>query len=167
MEREDLLFIFAEISAAFVGFSIVVGALGHQTQHSKLRQKLMADVALIGFFVLGGSLLPVVLHANGMSIAAIWRVSSLTLMIVWVMGYGSYLMALHRFQIPLFAVPLIPKAFVVTGPVIVLIGIGLLAWNVLLGGTGVAGRYLIALLILLLIATFLFLSGGLGDDEAT
>ena len=77
-----------------------------------------------------------------------------------------YLKALHRFQIPLFAVPLFPKAFVVTGPVIVLIGNVLLVWNVLLGGAGAAGRYLGALLILLLIAAFLFLSGGFSDDEA-
>ena len=167
MEHQDLLVIFAEIAAAFVGFSMIVGALGRQTQHSKLRQKFMADVALIGFFVLGGSLLPVVLHANGVSIAALWRVSSLTLLILWLTGYGMYVMALHRFQIPLLAVPLLPKAFVVTGPVIVLIGNGLLAWNVFLGGTGVAGRYLGPLLILLLIATFLFLSGGFGDDDAT
>ncbi len=165
MEHQDLLVIFAEIAAAFVGFSMIVGALGRQTQHSKLRRKFMADVALIGFFVLGGSLLPIVLHANGMNLADIWRVSSLLLLIMWVTGYVMYLRALHRFQIPLLAVPLLPKAFVISGPVIVLIGNALLVWNVLLGGTGVAGRYLGALLILLLIATFLFLSGGFGDDE--
>ena len=136
MEHQDLLVIFAEIAAAFVGFSMIVGALGRQTQHSKIQRKFMADVALIGFFVLGGSLLPVVLHAYGINMASIWRVSSLTLLIMWVTGYGMYLKALHQFQIPLFAVPLLPKAYVVTNPVIVLLGNGLLIWNVILGGAG-------------------------------
>ena len=167
MEHQDSLFVFAEISAAFVGFSIIIGALRSQTKHSKLRQKFMADVALIGLFVLGGSLLPIVLHANGIPISTTWRASSLALLAIWVAGYWSYLKALRRFNIPLFAVPLLPKFYVLANPLFVLIGNILLVWNVILGGPGIAGRYLIALLILLWIAGFLFLSGGFGEDDAT
>lgn len=165
MEHQDFLVVLAEVAAAFVGFSMIVGALSPKTRHSALRRQFMRDVALIGFFVIGGGLFPYVLSANGLSMAATWRVASLGLTLVWWPGYVQYLLALRRMKKPIFEVPLLPRAFVVINPALVLFGNGLLIWNVLIGGAGAAGRYLAALLTLLLIAAFLFVSGAFGDED--
>ena len=165
MEHQDFLVILAEVATAFVGFSMIVGALSPRTRHSALRRQFMGDVALIGFFVIGGGLLPYVLYANGLSMAATWRVTSLALMLVWLPGYLAYLRALRRMGRSLFDIPLLPKAFVIINPAVVLVGNGLLVWNVIVGGAEAGARYLAALLILLLIAAFLFLSGAFGDED--
>ncbi len=126
----------------------------------------MRDVMLIGFFALLGALLPYALYANGLSLAATWRTASLALLLAWVLGYLTYLWANRQSKKSYFGVPLLPKAWSVSiNPALVVLGNGLLAWNVILPGASSGGRYLFALLVLFLIAAFLFLNTAFGDRD--
>jgi len=82
MEHQDYLFTIAEVAAAFVGFSMVVGALSSDRPGSRLRRVVIHDVAVIGFIVMGGALAPYALAQTTLATGAVWRITSLGLLVL-------------------------------------------------------------------------------------
>ena len=87
MEHQDYLFTIAEVAAAFVGFSMVVGALSPDRPGSRLRRVVIHDVVVIGFIVMGGALAPYALAQTTLATGAVWRIASLGLLALWLFGY--------------------------------------------------------------------------------
>ncbi len=71
MEHQDYLFTIAEVAAAFVGFSMVVGALSPDRPGSRLRRVVIHDAAVIGFIVMGGALAPYALAQTTLATGAL------------------------------------------------------------------------------------------------
>jgi hypothetical protein len=166
MEHQDYLLTIAEVAATFVGFSMVVGVIRPDMRSGGLRRSTMYDVALIGFFVVGGALVPYALSAHQLSPSTVWRIASLGLLVVWVL---AYLAALHRFQRAhgaAFLAPMWGRVLAIANPLVVLVGNGMLLWNVVSPDSSAGARYLVALLGLLLIAAYLFLNAVFGDSDA-
>ncbi len=160
MERQDYLFTIAQVAAAFVGFSMVVDALSPDLPGSRLRRVVFHDVAVIGFIVLGGALAPYALAQTALATGIVWRVANLGLLALWLFGY---LTSFHRFREgggSYLGEPLLGRPLVVINTGVVITGNSLLLWNVTFPGPGTESRYLVALLLLLLIATWLFLLAG-------
>ena len=70
LPHENLLIALAEVAAAFVGFSLVVGILRARSAGSAKEARgfySMRDVAEIGLVSVFTSLLPLVIHAFGAS----------------------------------------------------------------------------------------------------
>ena len=166
MEHNDYLLAIAEVAATFVGFSMVVGAIRPDVRSSGLRRSTMYDVALIGFFVVGGALVPYALTAHQLSPSTVWRIASLSLLVVWVLAYLAALRRFHRAHGAAFLAPMWGSVLAVVNPLVVLVGNGMLLWNVVSPDSGAGARYLVALLGLLLISAYLFLNAVFGDSNA-
>ena len=160
MEHQEYLFTIAQIAAAFVGFSMVVWAVSPEASSSKLRMVALHDVAVIGFIVLGGALAPYVIAQMSIAIGSVWRFASLALLLLWVYGYVTSFRRFREASGSSLAVPLFGKGLTIINTCVVIAGNGLLLWNVVRPGSGADFFYMIALLMLLLIATWLFLLSG-------
>ena len=160
MEHQDYLFTIAEVAAAFVGFSMVVGAISRDGPGSRLRRVAIHDVAVIGFIVMGGALAPYTLAQTTLATGTVWRIASLSLLVLWLFGYLTSFRRFREASGSSLAEPLLGRHLVVINTGVVITGNGLLLWNVTFPGPGAGTRYLVALLFLLLIATYLFLLAG-------
>jgi hypothetical protein len=165
LSHSEILVTLAEVSAAFVGFSIVAGLLRPTSSDAQLRFYAIRDVAEIGLVVVGGSLAPLALQLFSVSDTLLWRLCSFILSIAWL---SSLSFALARFR----------KVGALTSPgrnpvwglfALVLIGTGqiLLWWNVVSPIGATSARYVTALLILLGLAAILFINAVfyVRDDE--
>ena len=74
--HQSFLFTIAQIATAFVGFSTVVRAITPDIDQFLIRQRLLMDVAVIGFTVVAGALLPYVIGQWNVSESTTWQVSS-------------------------------------------------------------------------------------------
>ena len=160
MEHQDYLFTIAQVAAAFVGFSMVVDALSPDLPGSRFRRVVLHDVAVIGFIVLGGALAPYTLAQTALGIGAVWRAASLGLLALWLFGYLTSFRRFREGGGSSLGEPLLGRPLVVINTGVVITGNSLLLWNVIFSGPGAGSRYLAALLMLLLIATWLFLLAG-------
>ena len=160
MEHQDYLFTIAEVAAAFVGFSMVVGALSPDRPGWKLRLAVIHDVAVIGFIVMGGALAPYALAQTTLADGAVWRITSLGLLALWLYGYVTSFRRFRDTGGSALGEPLLSRPLVVINTGVVTTGNSLLLWNVTFPGPGAGIRYLVALLMLLVIATWLFLLAG-------
>ena len=154
LAHEGLLFTIAEVSAAFVGFSMVVGLLSGDSS-DRHRFYSIRDVAEIGLTTLGAALLPVAVHAFGLASEATWHLASALFGVGWL---GSGFVGIRRF-IRAGAHRNAPR-FLVTGPIFSVVGILLLCWNVLLPGPLAPARYILGLLLLLAFAGLSFISAS-------
>ncbi len=162
--HQDYLLTIAEVAAAFVGFSMVVGVLAQGASESQARRMFVRDVAEIGFYALGGALAPYALWSLGIPTGLVWRVSSLGLLSVWVVGF---FLAMRRFsRVGTFRNnPLVGRVARFVNPALVFLGNGLLAWNVISPGPPASGRYIMALLTLLLLSAFMFVRGAFERED--
>ena len=160
MEHQDYLFTIAEVAAAFVGFSMVVGALSPDRPGSRFRKVVIHDVAVIGFIVMGGALAPYALAQTTLATSAVWRIASLSLLALWLFGYLTSFRRFREAGGSSLGEPLLGRPLVIINTGVVITGNSLLLWNVTFPGPGTETRYLVALLMLLLIATWLFLLAG-------
>jgi hypothetical protein len=160
MEHQDYLFTIAEVAAAFVGFSMVVGALSPDRPGSRFRLVVIHDVAVIGFIVMGGALAPYALAQTTLATGVVWRIASSGLLALWLFGYLTSFRRFREAGGSALGEPLLGRPLAVINTGVVIIGNGLLLWNVTFPGPGAGIRYLVALLMLLLIATWLFLLAG-------
>ncbi len=160
MEHQDYLFTIAQVAAAFVGFSMVVDALSPDLPGSRLRRVVLHDVAVIGFIVLGGALGPYALAQTTLATGIVWRIASLGLLALWLFGYLTSFRRFREASGSSFAEPLLGRRLAVINTGVVITGNSLLSWNIAFPGPGAGARYLAALLMLLLIATWLFLLAG-------
>ena len=136
MPREVLLTI-AEVAAAFVGFSMVVGLLRPEESDRDARFYTIRDVAEIGLIAAAGAFAPVIIELFGLQEAAVWRLSSLGLALAWFAGMSSSLLRYRALGRSPF--------YIGTGPGVgitgfALVGQGLLWWNVV-SNTGARSRH--------------------------
>jgi hypothetical protein len=140
----DFLYTLAEITIAFVGFSTIVAALRARSEPS-FRIYSIRDVAIVGLITLGGIVLPLALRLFIGDMLLVWRLSSLTFSIVWIVsaiwGIRSFGQAVPRSE---------RHRALLAGPISGVIGNALLWFNVI-WPTDYAGPLYVVTLILLLI----------------
>ncbi len=91
---ENLLIVLAEVAAAFVGFSLVVGVLRARSAGSAKEAwgfYSMRDVAEIGLVSVFTSILPLVIHAFGANPEATWRIGSASFLAFGVLSASASL----------------------------------------------------------------------------
>ena len=86
MEHQEYLLTLAQVASAFVGFSMLISAISPRIESSDVRRSLLYDVAQIGFMVIGGSLVPYAIAATSLSVDSIWRISSVLLLVTWLIA---------------------------------------------------------------------------------
>ena len=152
LAHEGLLYTIAEVAAAFVGFSLVVGLLSGEPS-DRHRFHSIRDVAEVGLTSLGAALLPAAVYAFGLDPETTWRLASGIFFVGWV---AAAFVGIRRF----FRSGAHREAprFLVTGPVVTVAGNLLLCWNVLRPGPLAPARYVLALLLLLAFAGLSFIS---------
>jgi hypothetical protein len=165
LSHSEVLVTLAEVSAAFVGFSIVAGVLRPTSSDAQRRFYAIRDVAEIGLVVLGGSLAPLALQLFSLSDTALWRLCSFILSISWL---SSLSFAVARYR-KVGALNIRVRNSVLGRIGLILIGTGqvLLWWNVISPMGATSARYVSALLILLSISAILFINAvfSVRDDE--
>jgi len=154
--HRDLLLAVANVAAAFVGFSMVVGLLKTEVSASDLRFHTIRDVAEIGLIVIGAGLFPLTVYAYGVTPGTVWRLSSLLMTLAWLI---SFIFAQIRFR-QAGSVALLDRnpVWAVMALGIVVAGNGLLWWNVATSGPLAGARYITSLLLLLTIAGVMFIN---------
>jgi hypothetical protein len=73
----DLLGLIAEVSVAFIGFSMVVGVLRPDETHGTARIQSMRAVAETALIAGGGALLALTSNALDLALEMVWRIASL------------------------------------------------------------------------------------------
>jgi hypothetical protein len=153
----DVLLTIAQVSAAFVGFSMVVAAIQSRSSHPGARFSAIRDVAEIGLYVIAGALLPIGAHAFNLDSTTVWRLSSAVVGSLWILGFTFAQIRFRRAGAGLGLGKLFPIwAAMAIG--CVLLGNILLWWNVVVPGGLMAARYLLALVLWLSIAGGLFIN---------
>ncbi len=151
LPHHEFLFTVAEVSAAFVGFSLLVSVL--RPAEDVPRFLAMRDVAEISLIAVFGSLLPYVLFQFGVRDEPLWRASSGGLSLLWLMGLAFATRRLAASGSPMWR-EIRLKAI---ASLINLGGNALLWWSVLVGGALSGPRYVLALSLLLSMAGGLFI----------
>ena len=77
LQHTDALAVIAEVSAAFVGFSLAIGLLQPNQADAHLRRHAMHSVAELGMVSAGGAVIVLVVHAFGFSEEVTWRLGSM------------------------------------------------------------------------------------------
>jgi len=150
----DLLSLIAEVSAAFVGFSLVVGLLQPGQANAASRLSSMQGVAELGLIAAGGAILVLLLNASGVAAEVSWRASSGALALGWaVILYFALRRALRAGGSLWEPQPLVGGALACSG-------ILLLAWNAISPGTLSGPLYLVALTLALADSAFLFIQAA-------
>ena len=117
----------------------------------------MRDVAQIGLQAVGASFLPLAIDAYGASPDLTWRIGSAAFLVVWGLGFGHAMRSRQQLDPIEFRSEPIRNAVYAT---LNLSGVGLLLFNVLLGGPGSGARYATAVLLILAIAGLRFLAAA-------
>jgi len=79
----DILILIAEISAAFIGFSMVIGLLRLDGPGAVERVNAMRAVAELALIAGAGALLALLLSVFGVSDSTLWRISSGGTLVLW------------------------------------------------------------------------------------
>ena len=95
LEHKDLLALIAEVSAAFVGFSMVVGVLRPEQTGEAGRMRSMRAVAETGLIAGGGAVFALVLDSLALPHRWVWRLSGLVVAVGWLVAF-TY--AIRRFR---------------------------------------------------------------------
>ncbi len=151
------------MSAAFVGFSLVVGIISSRSPESlpeSLRLLSVREVAEIGLLAVAASFLPLVVHGFGIGVEATWRVSSGSFI---ALGSLAFLPSLVRRRRVGWEGQ---RAQPLQGVVVTALNIGfivLLAANVVSPSAVSGARYVLATVLLLAIAGVLFIGATFGE----
>ena len=79
----DLLTLIAEVSAAFVGFSLIIGFLQPDQEKARIRARSMQSVAELGIIACFGALIVLVVNSFGVVAEVTWRAGGLATAILW------------------------------------------------------------------------------------
>jgi hypothetical protein len=79
----DLLTLIAEVSAAFVGFSLIIGFLQPDQEKARIRARSMQSVAELGIIACFGALIVLVVNSFGVAPEVTWRTGGLATAILW------------------------------------------------------------------------------------
>ena len=143
-----LLALIAEVSAAFVGFSMVVGVLRPDEARGKARIQSMRAVAETALIAGGGALLALTLSALDLALEMVWRVASFMVAVAWAWAFAY---AVRRFRAA--GSPLVVDSLqTAVMSSVVVAAIGLLLWNVAAPSGSAGGRYAAALTLALVIS---------------
>jgi hypothetical protein len=164
LPHENLLTALGEVAAAFVGFSLVVGALRARSAASaEENRKLysMRDVAEIGLAAVFMSFLPLVIHAFGVSPETTWRVASAGFFLIVVVAVIPSLLRrgglIEGFRSE-------PIQTIVIAP-LQLGGVGLMSINLLVGGPSSGARHVAVILMALGVGGVLFVNATFNSAE--
>jgi hypothetical protein len=86
LPHESVLELLAEISAAFVGFSMLASVFRANTDDDRVRFVSFRDVAETALLAMLGSVAPLLLHALDWDAERIWRTTSGALAALWAAG---------------------------------------------------------------------------------
>ena len=150
LPEQDLLTTIAEVSAAFVGFSMVVGLL-RSAPSNRTRVLSIRDVAETSLVIVGAPLAPALIHGFGLPADVAYRFPSLVLSVAWI---AMTLVAINRFtRAGVFgALP----GVLWFGPLSQIVAHPLLWWNVLSPDSLSGPRYTVVLVIFLAFAGLSF-----------
>ena len=73
LPHADVLAVIAEVSAAFVGFSLAIGMLQPNQPDAELRKQAMHSVAELAMISGAGALVVLVIHTFNLSTETTWR----------------------------------------------------------------------------------------------
>ncbi len=162
---ENVLTALGEVSAAFVGFSLVVGILRARSASSaKEARRFHAtrEVAENGLLAVGAAFLPLAVHAYGATVDTTWRLASEGFILLWVLGLFVHMWRRRRVAREGFRTEPIQTALFT---VLIASGLGLLLVNALVGGDTSGARYVTALLLFLAIVGLLFVYATFSGSE--
>jgi hypothetical protein len=160
LQHADLLTVIAEVSSAFVGFSLVIGLLQSDQPNAAAIRNAMRGVAELALIAGGGALLVFGLHAFGLSSETIWRFGSLGLAAAWIV---AHLAAARRFREA--GSPMMRSRLTLLPAPIAFAGILLLVWNFVLPGPSSGARYSTALLLALGASALFFIGATFQHSE--
>jgi hypothetical protein len=152
LQHADLLTLIAEVSAAFVGFSLVIGLLQPDQPSSAAVRNAMRGVAELALIAGGGALLALSLHAFELAPESIWRFGSLALATTWL---AAHLLAARRFRAA--RSPMLRSNLTLLPVPIAFAGILLLYWNFAVPSSFSGARYAAALVFALSASAVFFI----------
>ena len=156
LAHESLLQLLAEISVAFVGFSMLASAFRSNRGDDFVRFADLRNVAETGLLAMIGSLLPLLLHAVGCPTEWTWRVSSAVLAVLWTAGATAANRRQGYLRDRMQARP-VRIAFVHgLSALVVVLGIA----NMFFPGTTSGGRHVLQVSLCILQSAQLFLLAG-------
>jgi len=158
---ESLLQTLAELSVAFIGFSMLASVLRGSRGDEHLRFMDFRDVAEIGLFAAVGSLTPQLLQAFGLSTESTWRAASGLLGGLYTAGF---LLAGRRRPV---SVSRLFVRFPISTPVVTacMLAIAVLSIaNVLFPSIYSGARHLLAVVLTLVVAALLFMRAAFNPD---
>lgn len=161
---ESLLQTLAELSVAFVGFSMLASVFRGSGGDDHVRFIDFRDVAEIGLIAALGSLAPQLLQAFGLSAEVSWRAASGLLGGLFTAGY-VFSVRRRPVSFPHFFVrsPMINT--VVTAAMLAIAVLSIT--NVLLPSVYSAARYVLAVVLNLVVAALLFMRAAFNPDLAS
>jgi hypothetical protein len=160
LAHSDLFALLAEVSATFVGFSLVIGLLQPDHPRAAVRLRLMQSIAELALISGGGAIFVLILHELGVAQENVWRFASL------IVGLGWF--ALHSFALRRLA-SVGSSWYKLKGvrivPLIASSGILLMLWNIILPSGNSGARYLAALSLALSASAFLFIVSTFRNED--
>lgn len=158
LPNESLLIGLGEVAAAVVGFSLVAGILRERlsdaSEAANQAMFSMRDVAEIGLGAVAASFLPLVLSEFGVAPPATWVVASAAIVLFGLVGiFFSRRRQGH-------AVPRGPAEWAVGG--VNFVSMALLLSNIFAPGPSSGARYSAVVLLLLVVASIIFVTTAFG-----
>ena len=159
LPHESLLQLLAEISVAFVGFSMLASVFRANRGDDRVRFADFRNVAETGLLATLGSLTPLFLHSLGWQDETIWRCSSGGLAVLWVLGALAANRRQNFLRERMIERPIRIGFVHFVSAVVVILGLA----NALLPSPSLGGRHLLMLGICLVQSAQLFLLAGFED----
>ena len=152
MEHSDLLLTTAEVSIAFAGFASLVTLLARRSTDDRLPLDVarLRGMILFSLLALAFSLFPFLPHLLGTSAAAVWRISSVALLVAWGSGVWFQGRYVRRVGASRFG------SLLITGPLSLFAGVLLAVNSVLDLAEYSAAIYFFSLFSMLFLSGFLF-----------
>ena len=156
LPHESLLQLLAEISVAFVGFSMLASVFRAKEGEDRIRFADFRNVAETGLLATVGSLAPLLLNALGWEDETVWRCASGGLAVLWVLGAAAANRRQSFLRERMTERPV--RIAVVHGVSLLVVMLGVA--NALLPSPSLAGRHVLLLGLCLVQSAQLFLLAG-------
>jgi hypothetical protein len=160
LPHADTLTLIAEVSAAFVGFSYVIGLLQEDRPDAAATRTAMRGVAELALISGAGSFLALASAAYDVSADAVWRFGSFAIGVVWSV---AHYFAARRFRAA--GRPMMSSRLTIAPVTLAAFGIVLCWWNVAIPDEASGARYVSALCLALGGSALFFLGTTFGRSE--
>ncbi len=158
MAESDFLSLIAELAAAFMGFSLVVGLLQPDDPAADVKLAAMRGVAELALVAALAALLPLLLEMFELTSSTIWRSAGGIAGVSWLV---AHLLAARRFS--RLGSRMITSKSTLLITVVVTVGIILFFSASLLPGNHAGALYCAATACALVCSAFLFLAAAFSD----